>query len=89
MLGHCCHLWGGVGTSLWLFIGAGGCGGLLLVLVGYSGGSLPLVMSLHCCVGLLGCHGCLWMLVGMAGHCGVWMAASGSEYVGRDGGAHQ
>ena len=62
---------------------------LLLALVGYCGGSSLLVMSLHCSVGLVGCLGCLWMLVGLVGHHGVWMSAGGSDYVGRDGGAHQ
>ena len=51
-------------------------------------GSSSLVVSLHCCVGLVRCCGRLWMLVGVAGHRGVWMPAGGSDYVGRDGGAH-
>ena len=61
----------------------------LVYVVGYCGGSSLLDMSLCCCVGLMGRCGHLWMLVGMVGHRGVWMLAGGSEYVGRDGGAHQ
>ena len=66
---------GGAGPPL-LFVGGGGVGSLLLV------------VSLHCCVVLVRCHGHLWMLVGMAGYCGVWMPAGGSDYVGRNGGAN-
>ena len=88
---HCCPL-----LSLHASLTRDGGVSLLSHVVGGAGPPLPfvwggsssLVVSLHCCVGLVRFRGRLWMLVGVMGHRDVWMPAGGSDYVGRDGGAH-